>query len=112
MANLYTNENLPLQVVGALRNLGHDVLTSYESGRANQSIPDADVLAFATQQKRILVTLNRRHFIGLHLNDPRHAGIVVCAYDPDFVPLASRTHAALSEQSDMYGQLMRINLPG
>lgn len=50
MAKLYTNENLPLPVVEALRQLKHDVLTSYESGKANQAIPDAEVLAFATTQ--------------------------------------------------------------
>ncbi|TEU18005.1 MAG: hypothetical protein E3J21_06900 [Anaerolineales bacterium] len=29
MARLYANENLPLPVVGELRRLGHDVLTTY-----------------------------------------------------------------------------------
>jgi hypothetical protein len=66
MAQLYANENFPLPVVVALRELGHGVLTSYESGKANQAIPDPDVLAFALAQERILVTLNRKHFIGLH----------------------------------------------
>ena len=112
MANLYSNENFPLQVVEALRTFGHDVLTSYDSGKANQSIPDADVLAFATDEGRILVTLNRRHFIGLHRRDPNHAGIVVCSYDPDFAALAGRIHAALIARPDIRGQLVRVNLPG
>jgi hypothetical protein len=34
MASLYTNENVPLEVVAELRRLGHDVLTSYEAGNA------------------------------------------------------------------------------
>jgi len=59
MARPYSNENFPLQVVAGLRGLGHDVLTLYESGKANQSIPDADVLAFAVREGRILITLNR-----------------------------------------------------
>lgn len=63
MARLYANENFPLPVVEELRLLGHDILTSYESGRSNQAIPDEEVLAFALNEKRTLLTLNRKHFI-------------------------------------------------
>lgn len=34
MAAIYSNENFPKRVVEELRRLGHDVLTSYEAGRA------------------------------------------------------------------------------
>ncbi|MFN6470626.1 MAG: DUF5615 family PIN-like protein [Nostoc sp. SerVER01] len=57
MANLYSNENFPLEIVRFLRQFGYDVLTSYEAGQANQGIPDDAVLLFATQENRILVTL-------------------------------------------------------
>jgi hypothetical protein len=66
MARFYSNENFPLPVVLALRQAGHDVLTSYEAGNANQRIPDEQVLAFATRQARALRTLNRQHFMRLH----------------------------------------------
>ena len=46
MARCYANENFPLPAVEALRRLDHDVLTTAESGRAGQAIPDADVLVF------------------------------------------------------------------
>jgi hypothetical protein len=39
------------------------VLTTYESGQAGQATPDEDVLAFAVAEGRILVTLNRKHFV-------------------------------------------------
>jgi Domain of unknown function (DUF5615) len=52
MASLFADENVPYQVVEALRALGHDVLTAYEAGRANQKIPDADVLRYATENAR------------------------------------------------------------
>ncbi|HWX42816.1 MAG TPA: DUF5615 family PIN-like protein [Blastocatellia bacterium] len=41
---LYADENFPLRVVLELRRLGHDVLTAFEDGRANQAVPDEDVL--------------------------------------------------------------------
>jgi hypothetical protein len=111
MARCYANENFPLPAVEALRRLGHNVLTAAESGRAGQAIPDADVLAFAMREQRIVVTLNRRHFIRLHHTTPTHAGIVVCTFDPDFTALAQRTHAALEAQPQMVGQLVRVNRP-
>ena len=37
MARLYSNENFPLDMVIALRQLGHDALTSKEAGQANQA---------------------------------------------------------------------------
>lgn len=36
--------NFPLRTVEELRRLGHDVLTTYEDGRANRAIPDKEVL--------------------------------------------------------------------
>ncbi len=112
MACLYANENFPLPAVEELRRLGHDVLTSYESGRAGQAIPDEEVLVFAIAEARILITLNRKHFVRLHQRYVDHTGIIVCTFDPDFKALAQRVHAALITQPQMAGQLVRINRPG
>ncbi|HXB68895.1 MAG TPA: DUF5615 family PIN-like protein [Candidatus Acidoferrales bacterium] len=70
MAHFYTNENIPVQVVTELRRLGHDVITSLDAGRANSAVPDAEVLAFAAADGRILLTHNRRHFLRLHQHKP------------------------------------------
>jgi len=59
---LYADENFPLRTVEELRRLGHDVLTALEDGRANQSIPDEDLLARATEIGRTLLTINRLDF--------------------------------------------------
>ena len=111
MANCYANENFPLPVVEALRELGHNLLTTYESGKAGQAISDEDILSFAIAESRIILTLNRRHFIRLHQATPAHRGMIVCTYDPDFEALAGRIHAALHAFSDWTGQLVRINRP-
>lgn len=83
MTRLYANENFPLGVVLALRQFGHDVLTTRDAGQDNQAIEDAEVLAFATQQQRALLTLNRRDFKQLHRTNPNHAGIILCTEDND-----------------------------
>lgn len=111
MARCYANENFPRPAVEALRRLRHDVLTTVDSGRAGQAIPDAAVLAFAMAEDRIVVTLNRRHFIRLHHITPQHSGIIVCTFDPDFAALTQRIHTALEEQPQIAGQLVRINRP-
>lgn len=111
MTRLYANENFPLPAVEELRRLGHDVLTIQEAGKADQSTPDEEVLAFSKADDRILLTLNRKHFIRLHHEQPDHAGIIVCSFDPDFVALAHRIHEALEAQKDLSNQLVRINRP-
>jgi len=111
MARLYANENFPLDAVDALRARGHDVLTTAESGRGGRGVPDEEVLAFATDVDRAVVTLNRRDFIRLHATGVQHGGIVVCTVDSDFVRLAARIHDALSEVPDLHGQLLRVHRP-
>ena len=106
---LYANENIPLGLVLELRRFGHDVLTTFESGQAGQAIPDHAVLEFAASQQRVVITLNRRHFVRLHLEQIAHAGIVVCSVDLEYVALAARIDAVLLEE--MTGVLLRVNRP-
>ena len=112
MTRLYTNENFPLPVVEALRQLGHDVLTSLDAGNAGQSLPDHTVLAFAVAHQRAVLTINRKHFIRLHRENPDHAGVIVCTFDLDFVGQAERIDDAIKTLPDLTGQLVRVNRPG
>jgi hypothetical protein len=109
MARFYSNENFPWPAIEELRRLGHDVLTIQETGKAGQSTPDHQVLDFSIAEERILLTLNRKHFIQLHRQRPDHTGIIVCSFDPDFVALARRVHAAVTEQPGFSNQLVRVN---
>ena len=102
---------MPLPVAQELRALGHDVLTVAESGKSNSATPDLDVLEFSTQENRVLVTLNRRHFIRLHKTVPTHAGIIVCTFDPEFVRQAKRIHKKVAARKTMHGRLERVNRP-
>lgn len=112
MARIYSNENFHREVVIQLRELGHDVLTSLEAGKANQGIPDEEVLAFAIQEERVLLTFNRLHFQRLHRQTAgKHAGIIVCRMDNDTGALALRIHEAISNEKALDGQLLRVNRP-
>ena len=111
-ARLYSNENFPRRVVGKLRALGHDVLTSRDAGCANKRVPDDEVLEFATAEKRAVLTLNRRDFIKLHRKTKAaHGGIVICTVDSDSAQQAERIHAALAGVETLAGGLVRVNRP-
>ncbi len=74
-------------------------------------MPDPQVLEYAVEQKRVLITMNRRHFIKLHEQEPKHFGIIVCTFDPDFAGLAARIDRELGLVGETRGQLIRINRP-
>lgn len=94
-----------------LRTLGHDVLALVESDLAEQALPDDEVLALTDRERRVLLTLNRRHFIRLHEDRTPHAGVIVCTFDANFEALAQRIHDALENHPDMTGRLTRIKRP-
>lgn len=112
MADLFADENFSLRVVRELRELGHDVLTSRESGLANQGTADPDIFLAAVAAGRAILTNDRRDYVRLHLRQPGHAGTVICTYDPDAERLARRIHNAISAYDSLSGMLIRIIRPG
>jgi predicted nuclease of predicted toxin-antitoxin system len=111
MARLYADEQFPRIVVKLLRELGHDILTVQEAGKANQRIPDEEVLAFAISDNRAVLTINRSDFIRLHNLQPNHTGIIVCTEDLNRQRLATQIHEALINTIDLTNKLIRINRP-
>jgi hypothetical protein len=57
------------------------------------------------------LTINRKHFVRLHREQPQHAGILVCTFDADVERQAQQIHKALEVQSTLAGQLLRVNRP-
>jgi predicted nuclease of predicted toxin-antitoxin system len=108
---LYADENFPLRVIEELRRLGHDVVTAFEDGRANQSITDRELLERAKEIGRTILTLNRLDFKRLHLQLPDHAGIIICTEDPDRVGQAQRVSESIAAVGKLSGQLIRVYRP-
>ena len=109
MARLYADEQFPLPVVQILRDFGHNVLTVQEAEKTGDS--DAEVLAFAVNENRAVLTQNRRHFIKLHLEKANHNGIIVCTEDRDLKSLAQRINDVVSQQESLSNKLIRVNRP-
>jgi uncharacterized protein with PIN domain len=107
MAQFYADENFDYPVVNRLRVLGHDVLTVQEAGE--QGGDDDHVLATATTASRIVLTFDRRDFTRLHKNNPAHAGIISCTWDPDSDALANRLDKIAAAIPSLAGQHVRVN---
>lgn len=87
---LYADENFRQPLINELRKLGYDILTSREAKQDNQGISDQDVLSFATNQNRAVITYNRKDFRQLHRKGLPHYGIILCQenrYDAEYAQL-------------------------
>lgn len=87
------------------------MLITTEAGRHDQALSDEDVLAFTISKARAMLTLNRKHFIRLHVEQAEHCGIVVCTFDRNFYSQAERIHDAMASAASLAGQLIRVNRP-
>ena len=108
MFRFYANENLSFILVKELRDLGHDVLTSYEAGNANQRIPDERVLAEATMNNRCVVTFNRDDFLQLHRSGTEHSGIIIFKDDRDRLNQVLTLQKYLITQQTLQNRLIRV----
>lgn len=106
--SFYSNENFALDMVKMLRRLKHTVITSYDAGKANQSIPDNEVLNFATQNNLAVITFNRDDFIELHNNGIQHSGIIICKTDRDYQGQVNFLDEYLQNQESLINRLIRI----
>jgi hypothetical protein len=69
----------------------------------------AEVLEFARREGRVVLTLNRLHFLRLHREHASHAGIVVCTFDQHFSAQAERIHGLIANEGSLSGKLIRLN---
>lgn len=76
MPRYFFDEHIKRAVAEQLRLRGIGVLTAQEAGRAQQRIPDVDVLRYAARMRRTLVTADR-DFITLSVIVQPHAGILL-----------------------------------
>ncbi len=109
MARLYADEHAPAELVDLLRQLGHDVATVAEMGLSGGD--DAQVLADATREHRIVLTFNRWDFERLHRQNSYHEGIASCSADDDLDTLCQRIDQALRAAGTLARKHIRVNKP-
>lgn len=111
MVRLYADEDVFAPLVEHLRQLGVDVLTTRDAGRANRGLADEDQLRYATELGRSLLTHNRRHFRRLHRLQPSHAGIVAVSQTLEFAREARRLRELLEPLGSLAGRFVCLDLP-
>jgi len=75
LIRFYFDQHYPAAVTAGLRRRGIDVVTAQEASQCGAD--DADQLAFAAAQGRVLATFDP-DFLTLHRTGVSHAGIVWC----------------------------------
>ena len=108
---LLTDENISQLVVNHLRELGYDVRTVAELGKAGQSYPDDHVLQDAAAEQRVLVTHDRKDFRRLHNNGADHTGMVLCTQDTNARRLAERIDVELSKRATIGCDVINVQRP-
>ncbi len=69
------------------------------------------MLAFAINDNRTVITLNRQDFIQLHKANCVHSGIIICTNDTDRDRMADRINAVIAEEELLQGKLIRVVRP-
>jgi len=109
MIRFYSNENLAIDLVEAIRDLGYDVLTSYDAQQANQGIPDDEVLRYATINHRCVLTFNRGDFLKLHRSQVDHCGIIACREERNYLTQVQALHEYLEAgNQNLKSRLLRL----
>ena len=88
LPSLYLNENIPIRLIDILRLNG--IKAVHTISVSNQGASDESQLKYATQQKYILVSHNRKDFRRLHTNWMQkgrfHHGIIVMRHgEPEYL---------------------------
>jgi predicted nuclease of predicted toxin-antitoxin system len=111
---IYLDEDVNVVVRELLRAQGFNVLTAVEAGQSGRT--DAEQLAFAVSQRRVLVTHNRIHFEALALEyfaaERKHCGMIIAVQRPP-EQIATRMLAILNQVTadEMENQLRYICWP-
>jgi len=96
----YADEHFPKPATQALRRRGIDVLTTQEARHIGS--PDAEQLAFATAEERVIVTFDS-DYLALHQSGVQHAGIAWCPEQKynigELVRALLLVHGVLDQQS-------------
>jgi hypothetical protein len=117
-ARLFADEHFDARVTDILRRRGHDVVTVRQIAQNKQgdALSDEEVLKYATQHKRVVLTDNVSDFHRLHEQIPWHEGIVACSVYADARAKANAINETLwrewNARHSFTGRWMRIPAEG
>ena len=106
---LLANENFPPELIGALRQAGHDVVAVRD---AHRGLTDAEILRLADNEGRIVATFDKDFgALAFGAGIPAPAGIILVRLDPRRTGVAPIVVAALRRKHAWEGHFATIE-PG
>ncbi len=110
MAKLYLDEDCSdKRLKKALVEFGYDVQTTHDANNLGKD--DKTQLIYAVSQNRAIVTHNRKDFIRIHKETPKHSGIIICTQNPNNQQLAEKIDEKIRTQDQLTNLLLRVNRP-
>ena len=108
---LLADENFPRLVVQELRSRGHDVVWISEE---RPGISDSEVLAFATADKRLLITFDKEDFGELVFRDKQRApfGVILFRIPQNTLDRTQTIIAELESRTDWTGYFSTVDESG
>lgn len=103
MIKLYTDEDFNNLAVKVLKEMGYDIKTSQEEGKARQWLDDETQLAYAISQGRAILTHNHKDFQKLH-KENQHSGIISCTHNNNYKQLAQRIDEQIKNKLSLHNQ--------
>jgi predicted nuclease of predicted toxin-antitoxin system len=110
MMKLYADEDFNYLAVKTLKEMGYDVKTTQEAGKAGQGIDDQAQLSYASSEGRAILTHNHKDFYKLHTHNV-HSGIISCTHNKDYQQLALRIDERIRNVLQLDNQLIRVTRP-
>lgn len=110
-ARFLADTNVPVKIIHSLRGLGYNTVTMQNVENTSQPenpMDDDQVLDYATQHKRTVVTLNKKHFKKLREDNVTHYGIIICRTDDEEHKRAKEIDAIAKANKSLQQQLFVV----
>lgn len=112
MLKIYADECFPVEVSLRLRAIGYDIRTCQEEKQDRKGISDENVMQYAIQRQRAVITCNMSDFKHLHKKftkeKKQHFGIIACTENLNVNDFVARINSALQGQTSLENTLICI----
>ena len=90
---IFVDENIPLETIEALKNMGHDVLDI--RGTDKEGIPDEEIWEIVLKEKRLLISTDKG--FSQYRDDIHYGVLMICLKKPNRERIHRRIMGALSQ---------------
>ncbi|MFC2146116.1 DUF5615 family PIN-like protein [Acidobacteriota bacterium] len=103
---IFVDENIPLETIEALKDMGHDVLDI--RGTDKEGIPDEEIWEIVLKEKRLLISTDKG--FSQYRDEPHYGVLMICLKKPNRERIHRRIMGALSQlkENEWIGLMVKI----